>query len=161
VARDFTGNHHDAEDILQDVLIKAYRSLGDFQGKAKLSSWLHRITINTCIDWGRRGSLQTKAIEDLPPNSGHLVEFSPRTNPERQTESARIQERVERALQRLSPLERSIFILRQYQQLPIKEVARVLEKSEGTVKNILWRALQKLQKELSLYKKDLGLEASQ
>jgi RNA polymerase sigma-70 factor (ECF subfamily) len=161
VAHDFTGNHHDAEDILQEVLIKAHRSMGAFQGKAKLSSWFHRITINSCIDRERRASLPTTAIEELSQNSGRLVEFNPRTNPEQQAESARIQKHIDQALRRLSPLERSVFILRQYQQLPIREVAQVLERSEGTVKNILWRALKKLQKELAFYKRDFGFEASQ
>src|SRR5438552_328474 len=64
VSLDYTGNHHDAEDIVQEVLLKAYRSLDKFRGEARLSSWLHRITINTCIDRERKKSIPVTSTED-------------------------------------------------------------------------------------------------
>jgi RNA polymerase sigma-70 factor (ECF subfamily) len=157
---DFTGNHHDAEDVLQEVLIKAHRSLKTFKGNSRLRTWFHRITINTCIDLTRRASPAITSAEDLPGCCERLVEYSPNSNPEKKTEAERIQLHIEEALQQLTPLERSVFILRTYHQLPIKEAAQILGRSEGTVKNMLWRAIQKLQKELSFYRKELGLEAS-
>jgi RNA polymerase sigma-70 factor (ECF subfamily) len=156
---DFTGNHHDAEDVLQEVLIKAHRSLKTFRGHSRLSTWFHRITINTCIDLTRRVSPLTTSTED-EPGCERLVEHSPNSNPEEKTEAGRIQTHIEEALQHLTPLERSVFVLRTYHQLPIKEAAQILGRSEGTVKNMLWRALRKLQKELSFYRKELGLETS-
>jgi RNA polymerase sigma-70 factor, ECF subfamily len=156
VSLNFTGNHHDAEDVLQDVLIKAYRSLHKFRGEAKLGSWLHRITINTCIDRERRTMAATASTEEI----AGFAEQNPGSNPERRTEADRIRGHIDRALRALTPLERSVFILRNYNDLKIKEVAQVLGRSEGTVKNMLWRALKKLKKELAFYRKELGLEAS-
>ena len=160
VAIDFTGNHHDAEDVLQEVLIKAYRSLSAFRGDSRLGTWIHRITVNTCLDRARKTSLPTTSTEDLPGYVDYLIETSPSTNPERNAEAGSIQAHIDAAVQRLTPLERSVFVLRNYNQLPIKEVARILGRSEGTVKNMLWRALQKLQRDLSFYRKELGLEVT-
>jgi RNA polymerase sigma-70 factor (ECF subfamily) len=157
---DYTGNHHDAEDILQEVLIKAYRSLSSFRGDARLSTWLHRITINTCLDRKRRAVVPMTSSEEIPGYENRFPEPHTRGNPEKSTEAARIQEHINCALQTLTPLERSVFVLRNYNDLPLKEVARVLGRSEGTIKNMLWRALQKLQKELWFYRKEMGLEAT-
>ena len=161
VSFDFTGNHHDAEDILQDVLIKAYRSLKSFRGDSRLRTWLHRITINTCVDRKRRLALPTTSSEEIADFSERFATADPGSNPEKSAEAARIQKHIQDALGKLTPLERSVFILRNYNQLQIKEVAEVLDRSEGTVKNMLWRALKKLQKELAFYRKELGLEANQ
>ena len=160
VSLDFTGNHHDAEDVVQDVLIKAYRSLGTFRGDSRFSTWIHRITINTCLDRARRMSLPTTSTEELPGYVDYFIERSPSMNPERSAEAGLIQKHIDAAVQRLTPLERSVFILRSYNELSIKEVARILDRSEGTIKNMLWRALQKLQRDLSFYRKELGLEVN-
>ena len=58
VAYQFAGNHHDAEDIAQDVFIKVYRSLDRFRQDAQLTSWLYRIVMNACIDHRRRSTAQ-------------------------------------------------------------------------------------------------------
>jgi RNA polymerase sigma-70 factor (ECF subfamily) len=160
VSLDFTGNHHDAEDVLQEVLIKVYRSLHKFRGDARLSTWLHRVTVNTCLDRQRKASVPTTSSEEIPRYAERFAASDPRSNPERTAESNRMQEQIDDALSALTPLERSVFVLRNYSGLPLKEVARVLGRSEGTVKNMLWRALRKLQKELAIYRRELGLEAS-
>ena len=73
-------------------------------------------------------------------------------------ESATIQRHIEQALQVLSPRERAVFVLRHYQQLKLREIASVLEVSEGTVKSVLFRALRRLRKALSFYRPELGLK---
>jgi RNA polymerase sigma factor (sigma-70 family) len=98
--------------------------------------------------------------EEIEGYANRFAEPHLRGNPEKNTEAARIQEHIQVALSALTPLERSVFVLRNYNDLPLKEVAKVLGRSEGTVKNMLWRALQKLQKELAFYRKELGLEAT-
>ena len=160
VSLDFTGNHHDAEDVLQEVLMKVYRSLHKFRGDARLGTWLHRVTVNTCLDRRRKPSLPVTSSEEIPLYEERVAAADPRSNPERSAESTRMQEHIDGALAALTPLERSVFVLRNYSGLPLKEVARVLGKSEGTVKNMLWRALRKLQKELAFYRRELGLETS-
>jgi RNA polymerase sigma-70 factor (ECF subfamily) len=160
VSLDFTGNHHDAEDVLQEVLMKVYRSLHKFRGDARLSTWLYRVTMNTCLDRRRKASPPTTSSEEVPLFTERFAATDPQSDPERSAESTRIQEHIDDALAALTPLERSVFVLRNYSGLPLKEVARVLGKSEGTVKNMLWRALRKLQKELAFYRRELGLETA-
>ena len=78
--------------------------------------------------------------------------------PDRSTESTLIQQHVERALDRLSSQERTVFVLRHYHDLSLKQIAETLSVAEGTVKSYLFRAVQRLQKELSFYRNEPGME---
>jgi len=160
LAYDMTGNRHDAEDITQEVFIKAFRSLGQFRGDAKVSTWLYRITVNACFDYRSKKSWTamkpTAGFEDrdLKPM------FHPHASqdPEASAEGKVILQHIEEALESLTPRERSIFVMRHYNDLSLKEIAVILRISEGTVKSMLFRALRRLQQKLEFYRKDLGLE---
>ena len=78
--------------------------------------------------------------------------------PDRAAQSTLIQQHIQHALDRLTPRQRSVFVLRHYNDLSMKQIAETLEVAEGTVKTLLFRAVQQLQEELSFYKKDFGLE---
>lgn len=160
---DLTGNHHDAEDLSQEVFIKAYRSLKNFRGDAKFNSWLYRITVNTCISQKRKKSVSAMTLQDDFEGESSSQNFSQggaTHNPERLAEAGFMQQHIENALQQLTPRERSIFVLRHYNDLPLKEIAHILKISEGTVKSMLFRAIQRLQKELAFYREDFGLESN-
>jgi RNA polymerase sigma-70 factor, ECF subfamily len=143
MALDMTGNHHDAEDLSQEVFMKVYSSIKDFRGDAKLSSWMYRIAMNTCIDKTRRKRLKLVELDDKvhekPTASG---------NPEKALQALSTQEQIDKALQKLPPRQRSIFVMRHYNDLMLREIAESLGISEGTVKAQLFRAVQRLQKEL-------------
>jgi RNA polymerase sigma-70 factor, ECF subfamily len=162
LAYDLTGNHHDAEDLSQEVFIKAFRSLHNFRGDAKLSSWLYRITVNTAISQKRKKSVSKMQLqENFEENIDQSkqvndTEFS--RNPEKKAEAGLMRDHIDRAIQKLTPREKSIFVLRHYNDLPQKEIAEILKINLGTVKSMLFRALKKLQKELSFYREELGLE---
>ena len=160
IAYDMTGNRHDAEDVSQEVFLKAYRSIHQFRGAAKLSTWLYRITVNACYDHRSRKSFSVMKPHEDPEQQGeHTPMFQDNSHQPEQSAEARImQEHIEQALQKLSPRERSIFVLRHYNDLPLKDIAVVLKISEGTVKSLLFRALKRLQKELAFYRSELGLE---
>ncbi|MFQ5628247.1 MAG: RNA polymerase sigma factor [bacterium] len=165
LAYDLTSNRHDAEDIAQEVFIKAFRSLDNFRGDAKIGSWLYRITINTSINKKRKKALtEMSLVENFNEKPGEHDPFSGKTyseNPERSAESQMIQQHINLALTKLANKERSVFVLRHYQDLPLKEIAHILNIAEGTVKSLLFRAIRRLQKELAFYRQDLGLEESQ
>ena len=155
---DLTGNHHDAEDLSQEVFIKAYRSLKNFRGDAKLNSWLYRITVNTCISQRRKKSVAAMTLqEDFESESTprFFSESESSHNPERHAEASLMQQHIDSALQQLTPRERSIFVLRHYNDLPLKEIAQILKITEGTVKSMLFRAIQRLQKKLAFYRKEI------
>jgi len=155
VALDMTGDHHDAEDISQDVFLKAFRSLPGFRGRASVSTWLHRMTVNTCIDRSRKKAWKvTKPkgarIDDniYPPNAQGQNSLS---HPEKELEQALLQQLIRQALDSLTKRERAVFVLRHYHALPLKEIAECLQVSEGTVKSTLFRALKRLQEKLAPY----------
>jgi RNA polymerase sigma-70 factor (ECF subfamily) len=151
---DLTGNHHDAEDLAQDVFLKAFQSIRNFRGDSRISSWLHRIAVNAHIDSKRKKSTNmTISYDDPDDDPGRFAapEDSPTHNPQRKAEANRVQEDIEVALQCLTPRERMVFVLRHYQDLALKEIAEAMNISEGTVKSFLFRAIKKLQKSLVAY----------
>jgi RNA polymerase sigma-70 factor (ECF subfamily) len=152
LALDMAGNPVDAEDISQEVFLKVYRSFSTFRKGAKLSSWLYRITYNASIDHLRRKGAAPEAIAD------ELIESSlgsdaglPRrgaADPGAALESSQLQDRIARALEKVSPQEKAVFLLRHYDDLMLKDIASCLGLSIGSVKSYLFRAVHKLQKEL-------------
>ena len=160
LALDLTGNHHDAEDLSQEVFIKAYRNIKDFRSDSKLSSWLYRITVNTNINQYRKKSHRERktheSLDELSPSQQHVFSKNGVQNPEKIAEAGLMQSHIDGALDRLTAKERSIFVLRHYSDLPLKEIAEIHDVQIGTVKSMLFRTIQKLQKELSFYKEDFG-----
>lgn len=153
IAYDIVGDFHEAEDISQEVFIKMYRALNRFRKDAKMSSWLHQITVNTAIDSLRRKKAKPRVnVEDieqvgLPEQS--LQSASPEADPERRAVATLMQEHIDLALHKITPQERAVFVMRHYNEFKIREIAEVLDVSSGTVKSLLFRALRKLRKELS------------
>jgi len=159
LAYDLTGNRHDAEDLSQEVFLKAYRSLPHFRGDAKWNSWLYRITVNTCYDHHKSGATKImKRYEEIESVESNHVGQGSAILPDKSADAAMIQENIEKALCQLTLRERSVFVLRHYHDLPLKQIAETLEISDGTVKTLLFRAIQKLRQDLAFYKNDLGLE---
>lgn len=162
LALDLSGNHHDAEDLSQEVFIKAYRGIGKFRSGAKISSWLHRITVNAYIDSKRKKSHKMVTLVDkedehtVDPLESAADEVT--GNPEREAASAGISEHVDAALGRLSVQERTVFVMRHYHDMPLKDISETMNVAEGTVKSLLFRAIRKLREHLSFYKEELGLE---
>jgi len=159
LAYDLTGNRQDAEDMSQDVFVKAYQSIGKFRGDSRWKTWLYRITVNRCMDHHKTHKRDSMEYDD-DVQANTRVEFPiPRhTAPDRSAEANIIQNHIEHALNRLSRSERSVFVLRHYHDLSLRQIAETLDVAEGTVKSHLFRALRRLQQELSFYRKDLGLE---
>lgn len=160
---DLTGNHHDAEDLSQEVFIKVFHSIKKFRSDAKFSSWIYRITMNAFIDKRRKKTHVTENLEDQT-DDGRTVEVPVETditaNPEHTAESGLMQIHLKKALDELPKQQRSVFVLRHYNQMALKEIASVLDISEGSVKSSLFRAIRRLQKSLHFYRYDLGLEES-
>jgi len=162
VALDLSGNHHDAEDLSQEVFIKAYRGMGGFRSGAKISSWLHRITVNAYIDSKRKKAhkmvtlVDKKEENDFDPLEAAADETA--IDPERAAASAGIGNDVEAALQLLSEKERAVFVLRHYHDMPLNEISKTLAIADGTVKSLLFRSVRKLREYLSFYRDELGLE---
>lgn len=137
----YTGNHADAEDLVQDVLLRAYRGLASFRGEASFRTWIYRITVNTCLNWvassARRRSESLAA--ELPDARPSVVERLVR---------GQAAERVRRAIWELPDRQRMTVLLRVYEELPHKEIAEIMGCPVGTVKANFFFALKNLRKRL-------------
>jgi RNA polymerase sigma-70 factor (ECF subfamily) len=163
LAYDLSGNHDDAEDLSQEVFIKAFRAIGSFRADAKLASWLYRITMNTHIDSRRRKPVALVSLDGARSPEGDESDEPAREivdgatpHPDRVAGRARFQADVERAMDALSTQERSVFVLRHYHDMPIREISSSLSIAEGTVKSLLFRAIRKLRDRLSHYRGEVG-----
>jgi RNA polymerase sigma-70 factor (ECF subfamily) len=164
LAFDMTGDHHDAEDISQEVFIKVFRHIKKFRKDAALKSWIYQITVNTCIDAQRKKSKKPQVLmESSEMDSLHQESAwtgNRHSDPERHAEANIIQHRVQQMLLKISPKERSAFVMRYYDELKTSEIALILDVSTNTIKSFLFRARKKLQKELSFYQGNPQMEVS-
>lgn len=152
LALDMAGNPVDAEDISQEVFLKVYRSFATFRKGARLGSWLYRVTYNASIDHLRRRGASPEPVPDeileLRGRSGAGFLQSDVPEPSAILEAGQLQERITRALEKVSPQEKAVFLLRHYEDLMLKDIASSLGLSIGSVKSYLFRAVRKIQKEL-------------
>jgi RNA polymerase sigma-70 factor (ECF subfamily) len=149
LAYQFGGNHHDAEDIAQDVFIKVYRSLDRFRYDAQFTSWLYRIVMNACIDHKRRHSPAGWApfTEDAEHRMANTPEDGP--GPEEQAYGGQLGEVLEAEIARLPPGQRLVFTMRHHEGLKLGEIADALGLAEGTVKRQLHAAVHRLRAALT------------
>jgi RNA polymerase sigma-70 factor (ECF subfamily) len=139
VAYQFAGNHHDADDIAQEVFIKVHRSLQRFRQDAQFTSWLYRIAMNACIDHRRRHApLDTDDELTLRNHS------TGEPDPEERAYAGELGATLKAAIDRLPPRQRLIFGMRHFEGLKLIEIARALGLAEGTVKRQLHAAVHRL-----------------
>ena len=160
LAYDVTGDRHDAEDLSQEVFIRVYGALSDFRGEAKWSTWLYRITVNVCLDHKRAMKRKPVLYENRrgDENPGDTIPSPGIPTPEQSAESVLLQEHIDRALKVLTRQERIVFVLRHYHDLPLKQIAETMQIAEGTVKSYLFRAIHRLKKELTPYRREFGIQ---
>lgn len=140
----FLKNAEAAEDATQEVFVKMLRHANQFQGDAKLSTWLFSITANWCRDYLRKADNKSKEGDDvlvaLPASPDHA--------PDRTLEKRENEIRVQRALMELTPEQREAILLSRYQGLSYAEIAQISGCSEGAVKTRVFRAMETLKKTL-------------
>jgi RNA polymerase sigma-70 factor (ECF subfamily) len=149
VAYQFAGNHHDAEDIAQEVFIKVYRSLDRFRQDAQVTSWMYRIVMNACIDHRRR---QRPAIaapfgEEAEQRMLNTPEDTP--GPEDRAYAGELGQVLESEIGRLPNGQRIVFVMRHHQGMKLCEIAEALGLAEGTVKRQLHAAVHRLRHALT------------
>ncbi len=148
-------NPQDAEDLLQETFLKAYRHLKDFDGRSSLATWLYRIAINEALMVLRRKQPEMISMDE--PRRDEEEDQEPLQIvdwcclPEEELLSAEGRAVLDRALEKLSPLLRAVFVLRDIEGLSTRQVAQTLNLSEATVKTRLSRARLRLREELSAY----------
>lgn len=145
-----TGSAENADDVAQEAFLKAYRALHRFDGRSRFATWLHRIAANCALDHLRRARREASRRATGGASETHLEhEISPAPGPERLAASGQIELQMERALGKLSPIERSAFVLRHFEQLSIAEIGRRLGSRTSATKHAVFRAVRKLRRELA------------
>jgi RNA polymerase sigma-70 factor (ECF subfamily) len=138
-----TGNEQNAEDIVQEALLKAFRKLDKFDRRAEFGTWLYRITVNTAMDLMRKEKRRTAKA---PMEGGLEMETFASTEPapDRVALSGETGRAVARVLAGLSPLERSAFVLRHFEGRTTAEICQTLGIRTGATKQAVFRAVRKL-----------------
>lgn len=140
----------DADCVTQDVFVKAFRALPEFKGESAFETWLTRIAINTVRDRirRRRPVVSFSDLRDLDDDDGPEIpaalDPADGTSPERDLLSGDIRRRIAAALVSLSPRQRSIFVMKHYEEKSIAEIGDATGLDEGTIKSHLFRAARKL-----------------
>lgn len=142
-----TGNEQDAEDLAQETLLRAFRQLHRFDGRASFATWVYRICANCSLDLIRaRKHRGERCGDDKPDWMDHLASSEP--SPERVAQSVQMQALLGPAMQQLSDMERTAFVLRHFEGCAIPEIASALGVEGGAAKHTVFRAVQKLRRAL-------------
>ena len=149
-----------AKDISQEVFLKAFQALPDFKGGSAFYSWIYRIAINSSIDFQRRRNRnRVLTFEELPPDADETLRMSEaHPSPEKLLEEKELGKIIREAVRKLPPGQRRVFNLRHRRELAIKEIAVLLNRSEGTIKTHLHHAHRRLQGMLLPYLRNEPLE---
>jgi len=149
-----TGNEHDAEEVVQDAFLRAYRRLDRFESRSNFGTWLYRICANCALDLMRKNHTEQARREPGPrsddPDAPDPLEAAPSSEPgpDRLVLSAELGEGVRSAMESLSATERAAFVMRHVDGFSIEEIARSLGLNIGATKNSVFRAVQKLRRHL-------------
>ena len=143
-----TGNEQDAEDVVQESFLRAYRHLGRFEARADFGTWLYRIVANCSVELIRSRQSRQQRARMEPLDDLTVAPAAGEPGPDRLAESADIQRRVAAALDGLSALERAAFTLRHYEGRTIDEISSTLRLGTSAAKHAVFRAVKKLRVEL-------------
>ena len=146
------GREEDARDATQETFLAAFSSLRGFRGEAKVSTWLHRIAINTCITRQRRAKVRNEAaLEDEQERNAAKFSAPVSSSPARAVESGQITEAVRCAVNSLPIDLRQIVVMKEFEELTFREIADTLDLPLSTVKSRLYTAMKQLQMRLQKF----------
>ncbi|WP_193774505.1 RNA polymerase sigma factor [Vallitalea guaymasensis] len=146
MAYKFTDDYNDAEDLCQEIFIKVYRNLSGFKNQSKLSTWLYKIAINTCLDWNRRNKPKIFNITNIMDKS--VKELSSKHNTEQIIIYKERQQMVHNAVYSLKDKYKTIVILYHFNQLSYKEISFILNIPVKTIETRLYRGRKQIKEQL-------------
>ncbi|HVW77187.1 MAG TPA: sigma-70 family RNA polymerase sigma factor [Alloacidobacterium sp.] len=156
LALHLTGSEQDAQDIHQEAFLKAYRYLGNFRFECSFYTWIYRIVTNLCLDQLRRRKSRREDPAVMIDASGEEMDLLSNVsderagaNPDRELQRKILGQKIQAALETLTPRERMVFELKHYQGLKLRTIGEMLNTTEETAKNTLFRATRKLRAHLA------------
>ncbi len=148
-----TSNREDAEDLIQEVFLKAYKALPKFKGQSSFYTWVYRIAVNRAINYvKKRKRRQALSLDDVDlglERDEFLVEMSSRSTPFRDAKLTELQQKLNEALQTLSEKHRAVVIMHDIEGIQHNEIGEIIGCSAGTVRSRLFYARKQLQAHLS------------
>ena len=132
--------HDDANDVLQNVMIRVWNGLGNFREDSRLFTWLYRIATNECLTFLEQQKKRTSV--SLSDNENNLVY---KIKAEKHFDGNKIEWKLQLAIQQLPEKQRIVFGLRYYDEMPYEEMSKVLETSEGALKASYHHAVKKIE----------------
>jgi RNA polymerase sigma-70 factor (ECF subfamily) len=152
VAYRVTGRSEDAEDVVQETFLRAFKQLDRFESRANFATWLHRIAVNCAVDVVRaRPRREMTEEQDTLERLGADSDERALPDPERAMLGVQIRERIQQALERLTEMERAAFTLRHFEGLSIEEIGRLLGLRTNATKHSIFRAVRKMRRELKAF----------
>ena len=140
------------EDIAQEVFIKAYKALKDFKGKSSFSTWIYRITVNTCLNHIKSNKRNLyKSLEDDSYEEGYDTASHNLMNTEHVIERHELSKKIEEAINSLNQEQKAIIVLRDIEGFSYEDIGRILDCPTGTVRSRLFRARKELKSILENY----------
>jgi RNA polymerase sigma-70 factor (ECF subfamily) len=157
LALHLTGSEQDAQDIHQEAFLKAYRHIGSFRFECSFYTWIYRIVTNLCLDLLRRRKTRREDPSVIVDATGeehdtmiNVSDDRAMANPARELDRKILAEKIQTALATLTPRERTVFELKHYQGLRLRTIGEILNTTEETAKNTLFRATRKLRTQLAV-----------
>jgi RNA polymerase sigma-70 factor (ECF subfamily) len=145
-----TGNEQDAEDVVQETFLRAYKQLNRFESRAGFGTWLHRIAANCSLDFLRKRKRQDQHVDpvELEAEEPMSTLSSHAPPPDDQVFHLEVQQKIEAVMEQLTPMERTAFVLRHFEGRSIEEIGRALGTGPSATKQSIFRAVQKLRRSL-------------
>jgi RNA polymerase sigma-70 factor, ECF subfamily len=152
IAYSFMNNNEDAKDIYQEVFLRVFKGIKKFEFRSEFSTWLYRITTNVCLTYRSQKkkyaytSLDEEEEESNPRSLANTL--TDNLTPDNNAVTSEITTKIENGLDKLSPQQRLVFTMKHYKGYKIKEIAAIMNCSEGTIKNYLFMATQRMRDHL-------------
>jgi len=159
LAYQWTQNREDALDVCQDAFVRLYRALPNWSARASVFTWLYRVIVNRAIDMKRK-KVRRKTVSADAASDEHPLpepEASSLTNPARQATSRELEGRIRDAVMTLPTRQQQVFVLRHFENLPLKQIAVIQQTTLGAVKATLFQAVRKVRESLAGYWAEMGM----
>lgn len=151
-----TGNQQDAEELVQETFLRAYKALARFELRSNFSTWLYRIAVNRTLDFLSVKKMQNKdtyqIVDEPDPEEGRQIQLAAEgPGPERMVLSSEMKNKVAQSMSLLTPVERIAFTMRHMEGRSIEEIGETLKLNTSAAKNSVFRAVKKLRQQLEVY----------
>ena len=146
-----TGSESDAQDVVQETFLRAWRQLARFEERSSFGTWIYRVAVNCALDQLRRRPVREVSATPLGDDEPRIDEETAADDtwgPERQAQTAELGRRVHEALNQLSPAERTAFVLRHFEGRSIEEIGHAMGLRTSATKHSIFRAVQKMRRTL-------------